>query len=304
MTGQTVVADGGLSLGNAMLSPPKRYALPRPVLAPIDSSRLPASEEIDQPVTEQNAGALELSQSTAASVNAGLAIAVVGMGMIVPGADSPEEFFRTLCQNTPVFTEPGNRWDLAGFYAPRSAAQPDSTYVRTSGYIHGATAGVSENGSVDFTESWLAHALRQSLAAVTRTETDRHMLVVGYTADGSQHLEESLVRAGIQSRLASEDGDGIPEAKQALGGFSDTLGTRRCDICHMWSARRRLEASCRMTPNCSWSTPPAVRHFTLSISACALCGPGPSTSPCVVAVFRLGPARFHTVLESAWSVKV
>ena len=43
--------------------------------------------------------------------------------------------------------------------------------------------------------------MRQSLEGVKRPECDRHTFVVGYTADGSQHLEESLVRAGLVPAL-------------------------------------------------------------------------------------------------------
>jgi NAD(P)-dependent dehydrogenase (short-subunit alcohol dehydrogenase family)/3-oxoacyl-(acyl-carrier-protein) synthase len=220
VTGQTVVADGGLSLGNVLLSPPKRYERPRLVLAPGNSAPPRPQPPVTQPPGTQPPGtrpptaesAPIPAPATAAEpvrpVDAGLAIAVVGMGMVVPGGANPKDFFRTLRQDQPVFTEPGERWDLNGFYAPLADKVPDTTYVRTSGYIHRGSDGAPRRGAEDYTTTWLADALRQSLDKVKRLDADRHMLVVGYTADGSQHLEESLVRAGVQHRMVTGEGGG------------------------------------------------------------------------------------------------
>lgn len=200
VTGQCLVADGGLSLGHAMLTAGTPVPHPGPVGPPIGP---PAAEAAGaQPASPGIVTVPTVSEppADAPAVGAGAGIAVVGMGLTVPGAADPEEFFRLLLGDRPVFSEPGERWDIDSFWAPPGSGVPDSTYSRTLGFIHDQQPGGPP--TEDYTTTWLRRSLQQALTGVHRTEADRHLFAVGYTADGSQHLEEAMVWAGIRQRLA------------------------------------------------------------------------------------------------------
>ncbi len=148
-------------------------------------------------------------------------IAVVGMGVKVPRAADPAALYRLLLGDQPVFSEPGARWNVDHFYAPADSGVEDSTYQRKSGYIEDATdAGIPVE---DYTSSWLRHSLVQALDGVRRTEHDRHLFVVGYTADGSQHLEESMVWESINARLVPELDSADPAVIAALADLRRLL---------------------------------------------------------------------------------
>ncbi len=184
ITGQSVLADGGLSLGNAMLAPRRPEPLPAAPKPPAPSTG------VVPPEPPAGAG-LELDQ--------GMGIAVVGIGIKVPGADDVDGFFDLLRGDRPVFSEPGNRWEIDSFYAPPGDGTPDSTYARTLGFVRDQSGDIPAQ---DYTTGWLRHCLTQAVQGVARNATDRHLFTVGYTADGSQHLEESTVWESLLARLA------------------------------------------------------------------------------------------------------
>lgn len=199
ITGQTVLADGGLATGAAMLS-----AVPR---------------EIRQ--TEPRAGAASApAPARAKTPGQGRAhaddVVIVGMGLAVPGASSPEEFDDLLRRGEPRLIEiPPDRWTNATFWTTDGRAE-DKTYSAHSGFVtdlrphpallrewDGATDPVGPGPrDLEFTMTWLRHSVLQALEGVTVRDDDRCSFVVGYTADGSQHLEEATVRAAVESRLS------------------------------------------------------------------------------------------------------
>jgi 3-oxoacyl-(acyl-carrier-protein) synthase len=120
------------------------------------------------------------------------------MGLIVPGAGNPEEFWQILLEGPELFIKvPKERWDNRLFHSPDLSAK-DKTYQTTSAFITGTS---QEAEPEEYTTAWLRHSLRQALAGVKRQAADRYTLVVGYTPDGSQHLEESQVLAGMRQEL-------------------------------------------------------------------------------------------------------
>jgi NAD(P)-dependent dehydrogenase (short-subunit alcohol dehydrogenase family)/3-oxoacyl-(acyl-carrier-protein) synthase len=202
VTGQCLLADGGLSLGHAMLTAGAgQPTAPDPAVTPVAAQPDPSPDR---------------------DIDAGMGIAVVGMGIKVPGATDPESFFRLLLGDRPVFTEPGRRWDIESFWAPTGSPTPDSTYSRTLGFIHDEEPdGIPAE---DYTTSWLRHCLGQALAGVHRTDDDRHLFAVGYTADGSQHLEESTVWESIRHRLFPRVDLSDPATSAALQTLQRRLG--------------------------------------------------------------------------------
>ena len=224
VTGQCLVADGGLSLGHAMLTAGSTAAPTGPAAdgptSPVtrtNPSTDPETVSTTGPLTADGATpvpAPEVSPGAGPAIGAGAGIAVVGMGIKVPGAADPESFFRLLLGDRPVFSEPGERWDIESFWAPADSGVPDSTYARTLGFIHDEHPGGVP--AEDYTTGWLRHCLRQALAGVRRTADDRHLFAVGYTADGSQHLEEAIVWAGVRHRLAPRVDTADPATAAAL----------------------------------------------------------------------------------------
>ena len=274
ITGQMILADGGISLNHVGLSPsaseasapaaatasapaiatapeiatalapapvsahapapappsaPVAASAPAPISAPVPASArastpasVPAPARASAPATVP-APARASAPAAAASVSP-LAverpcpgaedlpdtdeIAIVGMGLVVPGASSPQDFWRVLAERPELFgTVPVDRWDYRSFFSP-DASQEDKSYQSRSVFITDwkpvdrvAEEMKDKRGSQEFTTLWLRHALVQALDGVKRTDSDRWSFMVGYTADGSQHLEESMVLAGTLERL-------------------------------------------------------------------------------------------------------
>ncbi|MFF1547685.1 SDR family oxidoreductase [Streptomyces sp. NPDC058291] len=212
VTGQTLLADGGLTLLRSAMSPTPvlPQAPPMPAEATAQETRTQAAQA---PTAEAPAVEAPAAEAPTPVVTADEdPIAVVGMGLAVPGASSPEEFWRLLLEGGELFVEaPADRWDIARFHDEDRAA-PDKTYQRRSGFITSfrpherlreegtATAGL------DHTALWLRHSLHQALEGVRRRPGDRFSFCVGYTPDGSQHLEEAFVLRAALDTLA-EDGD-------------------------------------------------------------------------------------------------
>lgn len=167
ITGQTIVADGGLSLGRAQLSPPKSTA-PAQVAAPT-------------PI-----------RSHASATDP---IVVVGMGVVLPGIDGVDDFWRVLCGQQAVFSEPGDRFRLRDFHSAEVSAS-DKTYADRFGVIHGA------GPEVDHSVTWLRQCLRQARSTTTTRDNDRHGLFVGAWADSSHHHEEAMVVEALARELA------------------------------------------------------------------------------------------------------
>ncbi len=174
ITGQTVVADGGLSLGSFLLSP----AVPNPDAA-----------EVPEPLGNPDD------------------IAIVGMGVVTPGANTPEELWKVLNGSEHVFTEPAS-FDIDSFQSD-DPDEEDRTYSRRSGFItrfepHPTLRAELDAGTAPCEESttlWLRHSLLQALEGVGRNAEDRYFASFGYTADGSQDLEEHLVLSGYTRRM-------------------------------------------------------------------------------------------------------
>ncbi|WP_199547918.1 beta-ketoacyl synthase N-terminal-like domain-containing protein [Streptomyces sp. N35] len=96
-------------------------------------------------------------------------VAVVGMGVVVPGADSPEALWRQLQAPSPVFTEPGPRFDLAQFWSDDPAAA-DRSYSPLGGYLHDFVPSPQlapwAPGERDPAAVWLRHVLVQARSAL------------------------------------------------------------------------------------------------------------------------------------------
>ncbi|MGW2488129.1 SDR family oxidoreductase [Streptomyces sp. NPDC001606] len=217
ITGQVVLADGGLTLGAPLLSPPAQPA--------VDGTAQPANTSpAAGPAPEEDPAAQEHPEDDE--------IAVVGMGLVVSGADSPDAFWQLRTTGRELFIEvPEDRWDRARFSSPDRSAE-DKSYQDTCVFITDFEPGRAVldglSGAPDETELttlWLRHSLVQALDGVRVGDTDRFSFHVGYTADGSQHLEEAgVLHAARHLTAGIADGlDLAPEAHARLVGRVDKV---------------------------------------------------------------------------------
>lgn len=138
------------------------------------------------------------------------AIVVVGMGLAIPGASTPEQFWTLLNQDEPVFGEPGDRLDVDSIWSPDPDA-PDKTYSRVSGFMKGFQPHPQLRREIadgmfpteEHTALWLRHSLLSAAENVAIRPGDRQLFTVGLTPDGSQHLEHSLIHAGVHELEAA-----------------------------------------------------------------------------------------------------
>ncbi|MBP0590867.1 SDR family oxidoreductase [Paraburkholderia sp. LEh10] len=236
VTGQVVTADGGLSLCSEGLSPRPQWATES---APSPATTADANTAASQP---GDRAAQEMQNSNGHSASEHLdagddAIAVVGMGLAVPGANSPQEFWRALLEGPELFGNvPPERWDYRSFYSADTSAE-DKSYQSRSVFIdrfNPTPALQSELNGTDgnqreLTTLWLRHSLLQALDGVRIRHGDRTSFLVGYTADGSQHLEEGMVLAATRTRLRSVlDVAGVSPAERdaCIAHVDDVLNAR------------------------------------------------------------------------------
>ncbi|MDN3028373.1 SDR family oxidoreductase [Streptomyces sp. S.PB5] len=207
ITGQVILADGGLTLGAALLSPPAEGGEATPEVQPA------RHDQHDQHDQHEPA---EFGDD---------AIAVVGMGMAVAGANSPDEFWKLRTTGDELFVKvPRERWQHDSFHSFDLAAE-DKAYAEQCVFItdfaaaEGALEGMPGGpGEEELTTMWLRHSLVQALDGVRHRDTDRCSFVVGYTPDGSQHLEEAGVLESV-TRLTH----GIVDGLQVPDERRDTL---------------------------------------------------------------------------------
>ncbi len=164
-------------------------------------------------------------------------IAVVGMGLTVAGANDAEAFWKVLVDGSDVFTrEESVRWNNRLFYSADQEAE-DKTYQHTFVFITDfePTPRLKQEIGIradthELTTLWLRHSLYQALEGVKRHDDDTFSLIIGYTADGSQHLEEASVYAGTMHKLEQILADlegGTTAEKKALYEDIQTTLTRR-----------------------------------------------------------------------------
>ncbi|MFD9574679.1 SDR family oxidoreductase [Streptomyces sp. NPDC059982] len=200
VTGQSVMADGGLSLGGVMLSPPRQPPSPPPVPAPHAPMARAASVSVREPsVGPEPAPAGDL-------------VAVVGCGLTVPGASSPEELHRLVTEGRPVFDEPHDRFDIDDFWS-RDRTAEDKTYSRLSGYLHDFVPHpeATRPSSGGDCAHWLRHSLVQAAEHVRIGESDRVACYSGQWVDGSQDLEENVLGLLLRAWAGTTDTSRVEE---------------------------------------------------------------------------------------------
>lgn len=140
-------------------------------------------------------------------------IAIVGMGLVVPGADTQEAFWARLMEGADPFrVPPRGRWNVANFESADPGAC-DKTYCSAIGIID--TAEETPDG-LDMTVSWLRRAMQAALATVRVRPSDRFRYMLGYSPDTTQALETALIVDDVLNRLSDGIEVASPESAQRL----------------------------------------------------------------------------------------
>jgi len=221
VSGQSFLADGGLSVGRAMLTPGPRA--PRPLAAqppmPLPLAPRPSAPEplASRPPAAQRLTPTPLTPSPLAPDPASETVAVIGMGVITPGARDADALWTRLVEGRPVFTEPGERFTLEHFWSDQGSGHdtaPDRTYSRVAGYAHhpGETA--------DFLTTWLRAALLQCGPPPTGA---RAACFVGAWTEGSQHVEESLLVEAVSEQAGQRLRNALRDRYPHAGALTDHL---------------------------------------------------------------------------------
>lgn len=234
VTGQVIIADGGLSLCSEGLSPrPGLESRPTqsPPLPPLFAHTIPLGAS-----SKAAAAVIAASRSPEREDAGDESIAIVGIGLALPGANDPEEFWNVLQTRPELFgVVPSDRWDYHSFYNADLQA-PDKSYQARSAFITGFQPHARLRAEIDagtapeeLTTQWLRHALMQALDGIALRNEDRTSFLVGYTADGSQHLEEAMVLAGARPRLKAalaNSGASLEEQQRCFDGVEAALKAR------------------------------------------------------------------------------
>ncbi|MEU0110580.1 SDR family oxidoreductase [Streptomyces sp. NPDC006251] len=231
ITGQTVLADGGLTLGAPLLSPPPSVDSAAPA---VDVPRVGAAVSRRADETSDTVAAAAPTEPPFDDAGSD-DIAIVGMGMAVAGANSPSEFWQLRTTGAELFVPvPEERWERPPFFSSDTSAE-DKSYQDTCVFITdfepegAALEGLGDPKDHELTTMWLRHSMVQALDGVRRGDGDRYSFLVGYTPDGSQHLEEAGVITGISQRAEKIIHDlnaTDSEREQLLVMLKDTLRER------------------------------------------------------------------------------
>jgi 3-oxoacyl-(acyl-carrier-protein) synthase len=157
-------------------------------------------------------------------------IAVVGMGIAVPGASSPSEFWRLLTTGQSQFSEPSGNYRLDSFWSADPDAE-DRGYGRVSGFLTGLRPhprlaaeiadGLFTHG--DSEAAWLRHCLLQAGERVAARDGDRGCCVIGATGLTSRRLDEVIVTETAAHQISGRLAGGT--AADAADGTDGTDGT-------------------------------------------------------------------------------
>ncbi|MFC4913814.1 beta-ketoacyl synthase N-terminal-like domain-containing protein [Actinomadura gamaensis] len=147
-------------------------------------------------------------------------VAVVGMGLVTPGASGPEDFWELLRTDRPVFGEPVRRYDPHAFHSADPDAA-DRTYGRTFGEItgfvpHRRLEPEWTADSADLQVGWLRHSLLQALDTAALPPDGRCGLYVAASSEASHELDAALAADLAAAGMAVHSAAG-PEGHHGAG---------------------------------------------------------------------------------------
>lgn len=146
-------------------------------------------------------------------------VAIVGMGLAVPGASSPEAFWKLLNQDHNIMAEP-TLFDLENWFSANVKAE-DKSYVRAAGFMgdfvpHPRLVAETVQGKwrgSDITTVLLRHCLLQAMDELAVCPEDRFGVYVGTPTGTLTHEETVLLTTACAS---VSDGPRRDQVRQAL----------------------------------------------------------------------------------------
>ncbi|WP_432044824.1 SDR family oxidoreductase [Streptomyces asiaticus] len=256
ITGQTIVADGGISIGgmqglrlhsrlaDQVSRPARRQPVPAatvttpetPAPAPVPASApapAPAQGQAPDPAPGPAPDPAPASAPAPPPETDPEAVAVVGLGLVLPGANNAAEFWDRLREGALISSEP-SAFDLKHFWAP-TREETDAFYVREAAYVQGFVpdpASIAEpDGNAGRpgwprTTRWLRHCAVQALAGVHRRPTDRWLATTTGIHDQTGLGPQGVVLGDEYRRMvreaipADQDGDWLAElADHAISAY-------------------------------------------------------------------------------------
>ncbi|MEV7229752.1 beta-ketoacyl synthase N-terminal-like domain-containing protein [Polymorphospora sp. NPDC051019] len=156
------------------------------------------------------------------------AVAVVGMGVALPGASTPDELWDLLRSGRSVLSAAdADPAGLAGLHDPDPAVA-DRSYNRVYGPLsdlrpHPRLRAETDVGDAPpgLTTYWLRHCLLQALDTTTVADRDRCAFAIGYGVSGSINAEQAFLVEAVAQGVGAYDADAgqIPDlVRRALAG--------------------------------------------------------------------------------------
>ncbi|MET8573378.1 SDR family oxidoreductase [Streptomyces sp. NPDC005012] len=134
------------------------------------------------------------------------AVAVVGMGLRLPGAGDAPAFWTLLNRPGHPFSPPGERYRQTDFFR-EGREEPDRTYSPVAGFLHDDVDSAGDPHEV----RWLRQCARQATARVRSRHSDRPVCVVGAWPGGSQSLLHTVMSDLVVQEWAATAGATPPD---------------------------------------------------------------------------------------------
>ncbi|WP_353940138.1 SDR family oxidoreductase [Streptomyces sp. HUAS MG91] len=143
-------------------------------------------------------------------------VAIVGMGLRLPGAADPAALWDLLSHPRDPFSPPGTRYRQSHFLR-EDRGEPDRTYSPVAGFIHDTPGPEDAPHEV----RWLRQCARQATAGVHTRPGDRSVCVVGAWPGGSQSLLHTAMTDLVVREWAS-----VADSAEGTGPDGDELAVR------------------------------------------------------------------------------
>ena len=176
------------------------------------------------------------------------AVAVVGLGAVLPDANNVKMFWENLRKGFYSIRDvPAGRWDPQLYYDPDPAA-PDKTYTKIGAWVSGFEFNPFELGipipprvlkSIDPVQQWAMAACRQALDDYGFPKRDLNLentaVILGNALAGEYHYQTSMrlrTPEFMQALKEVPEFDSLPAAIQQklLDGLKQRMATRASDI--------------------------------------------------------------------------
>lgn len=156
-------------------------------------------------------------------------IAIVSMGSVLPGAKSPQEFWRNILEGRSGISDAGElRPDMVEDFLSQGDVVPDKTYTLLGGFVRNFELDIKalpyddrEFPRLSSAQRFLASAMSQCLAGLAGgiPEPDRVHIYLGATGDGVVEYDEALLLAGLNHEV-----DQLTETQERKDAFRQLLG--------------------------------------------------------------------------------